>query len=402
MGVVFLVPCTRKKLQQPAAARDLYLSRRFLKARRLAERFASEWFVLSGKYGLIHPNTIVQPYDFRLGAQPERDQRKWGQKVAAAVCSVSKPCDEIVILGDDEYARCLVPELLNSKRKVFQPLLFRSRRAQHDWLDEMLTPGEWSTDLNDFYALMKRLQHGVGELPRLRDCSGGVRFPKRGIYFFFDEEEHRWMSPTLRVVRVGTHAVSRGSGSNLWTRLRTHRGTQTLGGNHRSSVFRLHVGAALLTERALEPSYPTWGKGQSASTIVRDQEVALEQMVSSYIGSLRVLWLEVRDEPSPLSDRSYLEQNSIGLLSGPSGPLDVPSARWLGLHSPHIRIRSTGLWNLDYIGTGYDRRLLDVLELYVSAAEGARPAPITSVAPASWSRGRTPRATSQLRFFESE
>jgi hypothetical protein len=52
------------------------------------------------------------------------------------------------------------------------------------------------------------------------------------------------------VVRVGTHALTAASSATLWDRLRQHRGhlggRDPGSGNHRASVFRRHVGAALI------------------------------------------------------------------------------------------------------------------------------------------------------------
>jgi len=70
---------------------------------------------------------------------------------------------------------------------------------------------------------------------------------------------------------------------------------------------------------------PTWGKGQFASSEVREVELELEKKVSEYIGRLSLLWLNVPDKPGPASDRAYIEKNSIGLLAGSNGPIDIPS-----------------------------------------------------------------------------
>ena len=69
-------------------------------------------------------------------------------------------------------------------------------------------------------------------------------WPKRGVYFFFKPGETR-RDGTPRVVRVGTHALKTGSGTSLWDRLSKHRGNlagrSPGAGNHRGSIFRLHV-----------------------------------------------------------------------------------------------------------------------------------------------------------------
>jgi hypothetical protein len=163
-----------------------------------------------------------------------------------------------------------------------------------------------------------------------------------------------------RVVRVGTHAVSAGSRSTLWDRLRAHRGGADGSGNHRGSIFRLHVGAALLAREGLR--LPTWSVGSSAPRFVRAIEGEHERRVSTYIGSMTVLWVDVPDEPGPASARSHIERNSIALLSRHREPLDPPTATWLGRYSPRNEIRQSGLWNLNYLDLDYEAPFFDALE----------------------------------------
>ena len=98
-----------------------------------------------------------------------------------------------------------------------------------------------------FYELLSSLAAGLGGWRRLAECSGRMNWPQRGVYFFFEPGESRSRSGTgNRVVRVGTHALKDGSRSTLWQRLSQHRGNaRGDGGNHRGSIFRLLVGAAL-------------------------------------------------------------------------------------------------------------------------------------------------------------
>ena len=167
-----------------------------------------------------------------------------------------------------------------------------------------------------------------------------------------------------RIVRVGTHAVSANSKATLWGRLRTHRGDRAGGGSHRSSVFRRHVGAALLARDGGD--LPTWGVRSSASSSIRSSEALHEQQVSAYLGAMSVLWIDVPDEPGPRSARAFVERNAIALLSNHLDPVDRASPIWLGLHSPHREIRTSGLWNLDYVDATYDDTFLDWLENFVT------------------------------------
>src|SRR5205085_1906003 len=99
-----------------------------------------------------------------------------------------------------------------------------------------------------------------------------------------------------------------------WTRLSQHRGqSRTGGGNHRGSIFRLMVGAAIMRRDNLE--FPTWGKGNTATRDTRTEEAALEESVSAAIGRMSFLWVGVEDESGPSSLRGYIERNSIAVLS---------------------------------------------------------------------------------------
>jgi hypothetical protein len=211
---------------------------------------------------------------------------------------------------------------------------------------------------------MSWLSVRLGQAKRLADCSGRSHWPARGVYFFREPGEYRRLVPDMsRIVRVGTHAVSAGSKSKLWGRLRAHRGGQDLGGNHRGSIFRLHVGAALLArDKHVIGELPTWSVGQSAPREIRDQEVEHERRVSQHIGNMSVLWVNVPDEPGPASQRSFIERNAIALLSNKLSPFDTPSDTWLGRHSVRAEIRQSGLWNLNYVRDPVDTAFLDVLE----------------------------------------
>lgn len=183
-----------------------------------------------------------------------------------------------------------------------------------------------------------------------------------------EEGENRSESgPGRRVVRVGTHALKLGSNTTLWNRLSQHKGqSQSGGGNHRGSIFRLIVGTALV-ERG-EHQCPTWGHGSTASRQIREGERQLECAVSDVIGDMPFLWLAIEDEPGPASLRGYIERNSIALLSNfDKEPIDRASDGWLGHACNRERVRRSGLWNQNHVEEGYDRRFLDVLTELIAA-----------------------------------
>ena len=225
------------------------------------------------------------------------------------------------------------------------------------------------TDLDRLYELLYRLGSKLGDRRVLSQCDGRMNWPKRGVYFFFESDELRAIDARPRIVRVGTHALKAGARSTLWGRLAQHRGTQQLvGGNHRGSIFRLLVGAALAARNS-GLTCPTWGSGSSAERSIRESERHLEAAVSEYIGSMTVLWLPVEDEPGSDSLRGYIEKNTIALLSNyERSPVDPPSANWLGRYCPRAKVQRSGLWNSTHVDENYDSAFFNELERMVDGS----------------------------------
>ena len=216
------------------------------------------------------------------------------------------------------------------------------------------TGSDRQSDIDEFYGILDQLSATMSGPQRLRECTGNSGCPPQGIYFFFEDGEKR-ADGSRRVVRVGTHALTATSEATLWGRLRQHRGQLTGrnpgGGNHRASVFRRHVGAALIRRDNLPGDLlSSWldrhrPHGQRAS-----QEASIERAVSRHIGAMPLLWLNV---PA----RAYLESNSIALLSCLTGGPDLPSTSWLGRYAERAEraeIRGSGLWNIQHVTGHYE------------------------------------------------
>src|SRR6266851_2825565 len=385
MRKVALVSCASKKSELTFNAEALYASDLFQKASRLASSITTSWYILSAKHGLLEPQEVIEPYDVTLNTLPKEQREKWSQNVFHKLRKLLRPGDEVIFFAGSKYREFLEPKLREAGFRVQVPMLGLSIGRQLQWLNAATGDLERQGDLTKFYELLERLSQGLVGPRRLAESSGKQTWPRRGLYFFFEPNEFRsFENDTKRVVRVGTHAVSAGSKSTLWNRLRTHKGSEDGRGNHRGSIFRLHVGAAMQSNLSKDVSLPTWGVGQSAAKHVRLSEEVLEKKVSEFLGAMSVLWLQIEDEPAARSDRSYLEKNSIGLLCGPSGPIDLPSEAWLGRKSASQEIRFSGLWNVDYISWKYDRRFLEVLDRYIDVTIGTASPPTTSLAPADW------------------
>lgn len=126
-----------------------------------------------------------------------------------------------------------------------------------------------------------------------------------------------------RIVRVGTKAPKAALGTELWTRPLQHKSQPATGsGNHRGSIFRLLVGAALIRRDSFQG--PTWGIGNIANPDLRESASAcLERDVSRIIGNMPFAWLSIEDDAGPQSLRGYIERNSIRIRPGQRRPTEM-------------------------------------------------------------------------------
>ena len=140
-GCLFVVACSSKKTAAlkagPTAARDAYDGQAFKTARRLLENAGAKWCVLSGKYGFLWPDSIIENYNEKMDADPERPwdgefdslkQKQYGRLMNAR---------RIVVLGSRLYADSAAVML---RRPVEAPLAglpigkMLQRLARGSWL----------------------------------------------------------------------------------------------------------------------------------------------------------------------------------------------------------------------------------------------------------------------------
>jgi hypothetical protein len=141
----------------------------------------------------------------------------------------------------------------------------------------------------------------------------------------------------------------------------------TGGGNHRGSVFRSLVGAALAAQQP-KLAIASWGV-KPAPALARESELSLEQSVSVVIRAMPFLWVAI-PEAAAFRQRGYIETNAIALLSNYDRPaLDPPSRTWLGSHCDRALVRASGLWNNDDVEKAHDRAFLRELETLIAVME---------------------------------
>ena len=115
-----LVACASKKVSgnEPIRAKDLYTSPLFKMAREYAEHDDQAWYILSAKYGLLHPDSVVTPYNMALTDMTRADQMEWGKAVREQMRETIFEEDfmayytgPITVLAGASYRQELVPFL---------------------------------------------------------------------------------------------------------------------------------------------------------------------------------------------------------------------------------------------------------------------------------------------------
>ena len=187
-----------------------------------------------------------------------------------------------------------------------------------------------------FYHYLDQFKNKNGGLYSFRDDLNDL--PDSGVEFYFENKEFRTESNKLRVVRIG-------ASNRIRNRLKEH-----ISNNAEKSVFRRHIGRALLNRQE---------ESQNISNI---DSLIDENEISKYLGSnIRFLILPVEVKAT----RKMIKNTAISLLSNYStyDEVNPPTDEWLGNDSidtdgyPYLEIRNSGLWNKKHVkSTNVDRQ----------------------------------------------
>ena len=178
----------------------------------------------------------------------------------------------------------------------------------------------------------------IRTLPLLNYLTAPVVLPRDGVYLFFELGERVSLDGQAvnRIVRVGTHRVD----GRFRNRIRQHYGrVRSLGGSRSSSVFRKHVGGAIISRADPRDSRLTaW---------LKDEQTRFPDLEAEVSRMLRDSFTFVCFRVDCRKERMQLERGLIALLA--KHPLGSPSTDWLGRHAVAGEIRSSGLWNVEHV-----------------------------------------------------
>ncbi|MBU1750359.1 MAG: hypothetical protein KKA73_21965, partial [Chloroflexi bacterium] len=127
-----------RKLSTPAPARDLYQGRIFRAALLYAEHHHDATLILSARYGLVHPDQVLAPYDQCL-ARSRAARRAWVQQVCTDLLNWgarwAPEWQEIYCYAGRTYWADLAPWLRSIGLAFYTPLAgVAGIEAQRAWL----------------------------------------------------------------------------------------------------------------------------------------------------------------------------------------------------------------------------------------------------------------------------
>jgi hypothetical protein len=131
---VYLVSCVSKKRASESTAKDLYISEWFSRVRAYVEKTHDPWFIISAKFGLVSPDTVIPPYDETLNTMSVVERRAWADRVKAQMATVLPPANQIVIFAGQRYREFLMDYLKGRAAEVEVPLEGLRIGEQLSWL----------------------------------------------------------------------------------------------------------------------------------------------------------------------------------------------------------------------------------------------------------------------------
>ena len=111
---VGLVSCVNSKRDAAANPRDLYTSAYFEKMRNYADQAHDDWWILSAKHGLLHPDSEpIDPYDETLTTASVSDRKAWAENVATSLENEGLMHGDVALVlhAGNAYSEYLVPLL---------------------------------------------------------------------------------------------------------------------------------------------------------------------------------------------------------------------------------------------------------------------------------------------------
>ena len=246
-GRVVLVGCSKQKASAIAPARQLFRGPSFRRARDYAARSGDSWYVLSAKFGLLHPDEPIAPYDDYLGDRSSSYRAAWGEWVVAQLDEQQALAGSTVeVHASAVYCAPLRGPLQRAGAQLVEPLSGLGQGERLAWPGYAGHPSAAQVDTS---ALLDPAS-AVRPEQLLAEGSAGLDGP--GLYTWWIDQAgaadlsrgmgHPVSAGLLYAGKAGGHRREAApSSATLWGRVVGNH----LRGNVRSSTFRQSLAAIL-------------------------------------------------------------------------------------------------------------------------------------------------------------
>ena len=247
--------------------------------------------------------------------------------IAAHVVALGKLMQRMGLL--DDYGNAAFKIRVSSKLRLSIELVKRWEIKGGEIAKPVVSSSELVSYVDE--SIYLRIHELLELLPLHKYPVKWEDLPSNGIYFFYEDSEVLKAGNKVikRIVRVGTHKEQ----GRLPDRICNH-----YFGNKNSSVFRRHLGAAILAKR--DPNNPRLKEWMGSEVILKGVENAVSKLLREEF-SFRCIRVDDADE------RLELERRLISTLAKFSPKYISPN--WLGRYSPVDTIRRSGLWNVEHV-----------------------------------------------------
>ena len=105
--ILVIAGCSKKKLSNPAPAIDLNQGQLFRSIRKLVIQNQFDLKVLSGKYGLLEPSQVIEPYNQMI--KTKNDIIRVREMIAPKIGQIWRDYDMIIVIMGKNYREVLKP-----------------------------------------------------------------------------------------------------------------------------------------------------------------------------------------------------------------------------------------------------------------------------------------------------
>ena len=110
----------------------------FCKVRAYVELLGQPWFILSAQYGLVHPDSVIEPYDCTLNGMQAASRRRWAAEVLSQLAPRLEAVASVTFFAGERYREFLEQPIRNRGLIVNVPMRGLKIGEQLRWLNQRL------------------------------------------------------------------------------------------------------------------------------------------------------------------------------------------------------------------------------------------------------------------------